>query len=436
MIFLSSNKLWLKKDSEYLMRSSAIRPEPVLVDGKGCWVTDVEGRSYLDFTSGQMCASLGHCHPAIVEAIKRQTEKLIHTNSFFTNVAMVELAEKLSKITPQGLIKSYFLNTGSESNEVALKIAKIYTGRWEFISLHQGFLGLTQGCLSLTNIGRYRKSLGPLQPGCLSIPAPYCYRCSFKQVYPDCDILCADYSHEVISRESSGAVAAWISEPILSAGGLIIPPDQYFKRVKDICREYNLLLILDEAQTGFGRTGRMFACEHYGIIPDIMTVSKTLGGGIPISAAITTNGIAEDVMSKGFFHITSHTGDPLVCAAAAAGIDVVVEDQLPRKAQIEGEYLMRRLQDLKDECKLIGDVRGKGLMIGVELVEDKITKKPAYEKCEKVISYALEHGLIIGLIMHPGVASTIRILPPLTIKREEIDKAIDILKKTIREAER
>jgi len=429
---MDTNEDWLRLDREFVIQSGGVRPTPVLVEGSGCKVRDVEGNEFLDFTSGQMCAALGHSHPKIVQAIREQSGRLMHTNSFFTTVPAIELARELAKIMPRGLRKSIILNTGAESVEVAYRIAKLHTGKWEIAALTKSFHGSTAGAVSTTfTFGR--KGFGPTMPGVFAFPTPYCYRCPAGLEYPDCDFGCLRFGEEMIRASTTGSLAAFIAEPILSAGGVIVPPEDYFVQVKKLCDELGMLLILDEAQTGYGRLGKMFGCETFNVVPEIMATSKSLGAGAPVAATTTTDAIARDIEAKGFLHITSHLSDPLPSAVALASVRAVQEEHLPERAAKMGEYLSKSLIELSEDFKLVGEVRGKGLLIGVELVRDRRTKEPADDEGARLVDLCMDKGLIIGIVRGKGMSSVLRIAPPLVVTSEEIDKAVEIIWSSLKE---
>ncbi|MFQ5710377.1 MAG: aspartate aminotransferase family protein [Candidatus Geothermarchaeales archaeon] len=420
------NEQWLDRGKRVLIEAQKHR-FPFLTEGSGSRVRDAEGNEYLDFESGQVCAALGHCHPKLVEAIGEQSGRLIHTGTSFLSVPVVELAERIAEVTPGDLKRSYFVNTGSESNEVAMKLVRRYTGKHEFASFLLGYHGFSQGSLSLTGLAWVRRGHGPFMPGVVHVPPPYCYRCFLGLEYPDCAFRCVDLIEQYLRHGSTMDIAGFFAEPILTVGGVITPPSGYFRELKTLCDEYEIPLIFDEAITGFGRTGKMFACEHYGVTPDVVTVSKALGGGLPIAAVITNEEVAEKAVENGFWHYSSHANDPLVCAAALATVNVILEEKLVENAARMGEYLTEGLMDLSKRYTTIGNVGGKGLLIGIELVKDRETREPALEKQELFVGKALENGLIVG-----GSRNIIRLVPPLNVAREDVDKALDILDATFK----
>jgi len=343
---------------------------------------------------------------------------------------VADLAEKLAEITPPRLQKTFFGNSGAEAVECAIKLARKFTKKYELIALMCSFHGRTLGTLSVTGQARRRKyDMGPYLPGVAFAYPPYCYRCSFGKTYPDCDVLCARSIRDVIDYCTSKGVAAFIAEPILGEGGIIPPPPEYFKIVKETLDEYGILFIADEVQTGFSRTGKLFAVEHYGVEPDIMTLAKGIADGFPISACIAREDIG-NAFEPGD-HLSTFGGNPVSSAAALANINVMLRDKLPDQVAEKGEYIMKRLDEMKEQYPIIGDVRGKGLMIGIELVKDQKKKTPAVEEVRKIRDLCREKGLLVG---SGGVKGCVlRIQPPLVIEKEQIDKALNILEESIKE---
>ncbi|HVA35987.1 MAG TPA: aspartate aminotransferase family protein [Candidatus Dormibacteraeota bacterium] len=414
---------------EYLFRYSRDFAPFVVERAQGSWLWTTDGRKVLDFTSGQICSTLGHNHPRIVEAIARSLESVIHLNSWMLSEPVLALARRFAEIFPAPLRRSLFLTTGGEANEAAFKIAKMHTERFEIAGLARAWHGMSSAALSV-NYAAGRHGVGPMMPGTLMLPAPHQYRCPIRHCSGSCDKTCLDVGFELLDQQSTGELAAVIAEPVLSAGGIIVPPPGYLAHLQEKCRERGALLIVDECQTGFGRLGTMFGFEGDGIVPDVVTVSKTLGGGIPIAAVVTTAAIERDCYDKGFLQITSHESDPLPAAAALAVIDVVVEEDLATRARLRGEYLMRRLSELQGRYEQIGDVRGRGLLVGMELVKDRETKEPAGELGHAVMEECLRCGLSMNIVRSGADtlgANCFRMAPPLSVSEEEIDTAVEIL---------
>jgi len=403
---------------------------PFVVErAQGSWVWTTDGRKILDFTSGQICSTLGHNHPRIVEAISRSLGTVIHLNSWMLSAPVLALAERLTSLLPAPLERVLLLSTGGEANEAAFKIAKMYTERFEIAGLARSWHGVTSAALSVNYAGG-RRGYGPLMPGALMLPAPMAYRCPIRHCRGTCDMTCLDAGFEQLDQASTGSLAAVIVEPVLSAGGIIVPPPGYLAHLQEKSRERGALLIVDECQTGFGRLGTMFGFQGDGIVPDIVTASKTLGGGVPISAVVTSAAIESDCYAKGFLHVTSHVSDPMPAAAANAVIDVVLEEDLATRARLRGEYLMARLRGLQERYEQIGDVRGRGLLVGLELVRDRETKEPADELAHAVMDECLRCGLSMNIVRSGSDtlgANCFRMAPPLSVSEEEIDTAVEII---------
>ena len=400
---------------------------PFLVTrASGAWVETADGRKVLDFTSGQICSTLGHNHPRIAEAVRETLDRVIHLNSWMLSEPVLALAERLTSLFPPPLDKVILLNTGSEANEVALKLAKMHTGRFEVAGLARSFHGLLGG-ISSVNFSMAHAGYGPLLPGALLLPAPYAYRCPVRHCDGACDYTCLEAGFELVDQQSVGSLCAVIAEPVLSAGGIIVPPDGYFRRLRELCDERGMLLVLDEAQTGFGRLGTMFGFERDAIVPDLVAVSKTLGGGVPLAATVTNAAVEEDCVGKGFLHVTSHVSDPLPAAAGLAVLEVIEEERLVARARERGEYLLQRLRELQTAHEQIGEVRGRGLLVGIELVEDRDSRRPADMLGAAVTAECLERGLSMNIVRAGTSANCFRMAPPLTIEEDEIDLAVEIL---------
>lgn len=406
---------------------------PFLVErAEGSWVWDRQGHRILDFTSGQICSTIGHNHPRIVEAIRSACDRVLHLNSWMLSEEVVRLAARLAELLPAPLEKVILLNTGSESNEIAIRMAKLASGRFETIGLDQSFHGLTAGVASVTYSVPHR-GYGPQLPGTFALPAPYSYRCPVKRRpdgragCPGCDLACLERGFELFDANSAGSLAATIAEPVLSAGGVIDPPPGYLRRVAELTRARGGLLIVDEAQTGFGRLGTMFGFEQDGIVPDILTISKTLGGGIPLAATVVSAEMEERIVERGFVHVTSHVSDPLPAAVGLAVLDVVIEERLPERAAAMGQRLRAGLLELADRHPVVGEVRGRGLLLGVELVTDRETRQPADDLGARATDECLARGLSMNIVRHVGANSVWRLAPPLTVSEDEIDLALSIM---------
>jgi 2,2-dialkylglycine decarboxylase (pyruvate) len=408
-------------------------PSFFIEHAEGAYITDDRGRQILDFTSGQMCATLGHSHPEVVAAIQRACERSIHLFSWLLAPEVVELCRELAGLLPPELQKVILLNTGSEANEAALRMAKLNTGGYEVVGLSASFHGLTGGAGAATySVGR--GGYGPAIPGSMAIPAPNAYRCPIRHCGGCCDMSCLEVGFEQVDAQTTGALAAAIAEPIISTGGMIVPPPGYFPRLKELCEARGMLLILDESQTAFGRVGANFCFEQDGVVPDFLTVSKTLGGGVPLAAAVTSAAIEEDCYEKGFVHVTSHVSDPLPAAVGLAVLEVLRRERLAERAVVLGERLEAGLRELHQRYEVIGDVRGRGLMWGVELVTDRHSRKPNAALGQRITARCLELGLSMNIVALPRLASVWRIAPPLTCTEAQIDEGLAILDQAIAES--
>ena len=403
--------------------------EPLIIErARGSFVHDADGRAILDFTSGQMSSLLGHGHPEIATVIAEHAANLDHLFSGMLSRPVVDLATKLAEVAPAGLERSLLLSTGAEANEAALKLAKLYTGKYEVVGFAQSWHGMTGAAASATYCAG-RKGYGPASVGSFAIPAPNPYRPRFGGAEDWQAEL--DYAFDLIDRQSSGNLAAFIAEPILSSGGLIDLPVGYLRALQAKCRERGMLLILDVAQTGVGRTGMMFACERDGVAPDILTLSKTLGAGIPLSAVMTTAEIEERCHERGFLFYTTHVSDPLPAAVGLKVLEIVERDGLVERARVAGARLETGLRALQREFDCIGDVRGRGLLLGVEIVRSQAGKEAAPELGAAITRACMAHGLSMNIVQLPLMGGVFRIAPPLTVSDEEIDLGLSLLKRAI-----
>lgn len=411
----------IQQYKDYLITGFMKSVVPIVIDhASGCTVTDVKGREYLDCFSGISVVNSGHCNPAVIAAAKAQLDKLVHCGSYIYHAQPVgDLAEKMARIAPSGLTKTFFGNGGAEAIEGALKLARLHTGKHEFISLHASFHGRSWGTLSITGNVARKKRGGPYASGVAFAPAPYVYRSQWRDDPEECGRQCAQSIEDVIRFATSGDVAAFIAEPVMGEGGIIVPPANYFAEVKKILDLHGILFIADEVQSGFGRTGRMFAIEHYGVTPDILVTAKGIADGFPLSAFTTRPEIA-DAFKPGD-HLSTFGGNPVSCAASLANIEFMEHENLPSKAAEIGDYAMAKLRDLKSQNSLIGDVRGLGLMIGVELVKDE-NFTPATIEADAIRQSLLQNGVLVGVGGIHG--NVIRFQPPLVITKQQIDFAL------------
>ncbi|PYX57075.1 MAG: aspartate aminotransferase family protein [Acidobacteria bacterium] len=410
----------IQKYRDYVITGFMKSVVPIVVDrASGAVITDINGREYLDCFAGISVVSAGHCNPQVIAAAKRQMEKLVHCSSYIYHVqAVADLAEKIAHIAPRGLTKTFFGNSGAEAIEGAMKLARLYTGKHEFIALHASFHGRSWGALSVTgNMGRKKRG-GPYAAGIAFAPAPYAYRSQWRDDPEECGRQCARAIDDVIRFATSGDVAAFIAEPVMGEGGIIVPPANYFKEVKKVLDKHGILFIADEVQSGFARTGKMFACEHYAVDPDILVTAKGIADGFPLSAFTTRPEIT--AAFKPGDHLSTFGGNPISCAAALANIEFMEKENLCARATETGKYAISKLRGLQKQNSIIGEVRGRGLMIGVELVKNE-QLTPATAEAEAIRESLLRRGVLVGV---GGVfGNVIRFQPPLIITRPQIDQA-------------
>ncbi len=414
----------LEKQRKYLWPSHLTyysQPLP-LSRGEGMRLYDVEGNQYLDFFGGILTVSVGHCHPKVTEALAQQAQTLVHTSTLYPNQNHVDLAEKLAEITPGRLQKSYILNSGTEANETAVMLAKAATGAQEVVALRHGYSGRSALAMTLTGQSAWRIG-GTHILGIKHAINPYCYRCPLKLSYPDCGIACAEDIEELIRTTTSGRVAAFLAEPIQGVGGFVTPPPEYFEVAVGIVRQYGGLFVCDEVQTGFGRTGKYwFGIQHWGVEPDIMTMAKGIANGSPIGATIAVPEVADKLEG---LTISTFGGNPVSCAAALATVQVMEEEASPTHVAAVGAHLRHGLEALQDKYPIIGDVRGMGLIQGVEVVRDRLTKEPATQQVVHLFEATRERGLLIG---KGGIyGNVLRIAPPLVAAKDDVDQALEIL---------
>lgn len=418
-----------------VLSPSYTRAEPIVAEeGWGCYVRDVDGNVFLDLSSGMFVLNYGYSHPKLIRAVKQQATKLTHfAGTDFYYESQVELAEKLVDLTPGNFAKRvYFGNSGAEAVEAAFKCARWHTRRPRMIAYTGAFHGRTFGAMSLSSVNIvHHRYFSPLVPGVTFMPYPYCYRCPFKQSYPGCDFACIDFIRESLEKVvPPEEVAAVIAEPIQGSSGYIIPPPEYYPMLKELCEEHDWLFIADEIQTGLGRTGKMFAMEHWGVVPDIVCVAKALAGGMaPIGATIAR---AEVMDWEQGAHASTFGGNLIACAAALAGLDILKKQKLVKRAAMLGALALKRLREMGERSNLVGEVRGKGLLLAVEMVKDKRTKERAIKERNAVVKAALDRGLIV----FRGGRSVIRIAPPMIISRGELELGLDILDDALREVGR
>ncbi len=418
----------LVEDDRYISKSYTRGYPLVVKQAKGVRLEDEDGNLFLDFTSGIAVCNTGHCHPEVVQAIKDQADKLIHmSGTDFYYRPQADLAEKLAHITPGPPDKRvFFCNSGAESIEAALKLARYHTKRQRIIAFLGAFHGRTMGALSLTaSKAVQEKGFAPLVPGVTHVPYGYCYRCPYNLTPDSCDTFCVKWIEEDLFKRviPPEEVAAIFVEPIQGEGGYIIPPVDFHRKLRALCDRYGILYVADEVQTGMGRTGKMFALEHFGIEPDIITLAKGIASGMPLGAMVSKSTVMNWIPGS---HASTFGGNPVSCAAALKTIELL-KGGLVENARVMGAYLKSRLETLQERFELIGDVRGLGLMVGVELVRDRERKTKAIEERSTIIQKCFERGL---LLLGCG-ENTIRMIPPLVVTRDEIDRALSIFEEVL-----
>jgi 4-aminobutyrate aminotransferase/(S)-3-amino-2-methylpropionate transaminase len=427
-----TNDTLQKRRSQVVAKGNASATSTYIAKGKGAILTDVEGNDYIDFAGGIAVMNVGHCHPKVVAAIQEQAKQLTHSCFMVSPYeTAVKLAEKLSDEVPGSSPKAVmFANSGAEAVENAVKIARYYTGKSGIIAFDNAFHGRTLMGMTLTSkVKPYKFGFGPYAPEVYRIPYAYCYRCEFNLTYPACEAACADCLRDMFVKQvPPEQTAAIIVEPVQGEGGFIAPPVDYFKKVKAICEENKVLFIADEIQTGIGRTGTMFALEQFGVEADITTVAKSLAAGMPLSAVVGKKEIMDAVHPSGIGG--TYGGNPVACAAALAVMNIVETEDLLSKSKALGEVLRNRLGQFKEQYEIVGDVRGMGPMVAMELVKDRQTKTPAADEVKALTRYCFEKGLIL---LSCGVyGNVIRFLMPLVISPEHLERGLDIVNDGLR----
>ncbi|MBI2903429.1 MAG: aspartate aminotransferase family protein [Candidatus Methylomirabilis oxyfera] len=412
------------------LQSIALYSGLAIAKGTGCTLIDEDGNRYLDFIAGIGVGSVGHTHPYYVEAMKAQIERV--TFGSFTTESRARFLELLASVTPGRLKRIQLYSGGAEAVEAAFRLAKSATGKFEFVGFWGAFHGKTGGVLGLMG-DDFKKQLGPFMPGLYSAPYANCYRCPLQLRYPDCGIACADFLRQVIRYQTQGQIAAIIVEPMQGTAGNVIPPSGFLSAVQSIAKEFDALLIADEMLTGFGRTGLMWGCDHEPIVPDVLTVGKGMGGGFPVSGVISTQAL---MASKPFGNpsgsSSSYGGNPLATTAGLATLDIILKERLVANAERVGAVMLKRLEAMQEKYRFIGDVRGRGLLIGIELVKDKRTKEPLPRPVtQKLFRACLQRGLLAMCYSY-----NIRINPPLTITEEEALEGLAILDEAFADLEK
>jgi len=402
--------------------------DPIALDhGQGCYVYDIDDNKYLDFFGGILTTSIGHNHPKLVKRVSEQLSKIIHTSTLYPHKNIVDYAEKLAAITPGRLEASFFTNSGSEANELAVLAARTYTNNFDIIALRHSYSGNTSLTKTLTAQSTWR--FDPTEVAGIKYTLNgYCYRCPFNLKPDTCDTACAQDMENVIRTTTSGKIAGVLFEPIQGVGGFITPPENFLKIISEIARHYGGIVISDEVQGGFGRTGKhWFSVEHWGVTPDMMTMAKGMANGLPLGNVITTDKVAKSTAESGLL-INTFGGNPVSAMAALATLEVLEKDADPNRSEKIGQLLMEGLLKIQEKYQLIGEVRGKGLMIGLELVKDRQTKEPDAESVSAFFEESKRQGLLVGKGGLYG--NVLRIAPPLTVTENEIEEALTKIDKS------
>jgi 2,2-dialkylglycine decarboxylase (pyruvate) len=422
---IKSLELW-RRYGQYLLIAMPYA-DGLIQEASGSVLKDLDGNETLDLAAGQFCSILGHSHPRFIEKIVAQMRQVVHTGSQFLSPVVLEAASKFAEVAPGKLKRCMIFSTGTEANECAISIAKICTKKNGVVGFNRGYYGLSLTTKSLTSIFGARAGDRPSVPESYRLLAPHCFHCPVSSRYPDCNFLCLESSLQA-SVPDLDNIAAVIIEPILSAGGMVVPPPGYLKALKEFTEHHGALLIVDEAQTGFGRTGKWFGVQHHEIDPDILVISKGAGGGFPVSGFITTDEIADKVENEGFGHLASHQFDPLSGAALSALIDILKEEGLVEKAAETGGYFRKRLEELKAKHSIVTDVRGQGLMLGMEIAGRGASSRSDAELTLAIVALCKQKGVHLTFTYFEPV---LRFIPPLTLKRQEVDFAVSVLDESL-----
>lgn len=410
--------------------SSQVRLFPVVFkSGKGVTLTDVDGNTYIDFSSGIYVTGLGHCHPKVTEAVQKAAGELMNAHDFTTPIKM-RLLEKMAEIAPgigaRKLTGMQFYDSGTTAVEAGLRVMRAATGKSEFISFHRDFHGKTMGAVALARID---PSQGLRAPGFFLVPRGYCYRCEFGLTHPGCNLRCVDYIRTVIREETAGRVAGIVLEPIQGWGGSVVPPDGWIQKIRALCDEYGIMLMADEVLTCMARTGKLFAMEHWNTVPDVTTLGKGFGNGFPVTAMMVAEERKEAI--EKISASTSYGGNPMACAAALASLEVIEEEHLCERAAHLGDILLKRMKEMEKRYAIIGEARGLGCLLGLELVKDKTTKEPFDEAGKLVYQKAFRKGLAWIPAGH-----ILRMSPPLIMDDDVALKGIDIIEESIAETQK
>ena len=428
-------------EQRYVLRSWSAQSKnshEEIVGGKGCWFWNREGKKYLDLSSQLVNTNIGHQHPKVIGAIKEQAEKMCYVAPFYASEPRARLAEKIAHYTPGDLNKVFFTLGGADANDNAIKIARLYSGRFKILARYRSYHGATYGAVTLSGEPR-RLPVEPGIPGVVHLFEPYCYRCSFGKSYPGCGLECAEHVREVMLYEDPASIAAFFVEPVTGTNGVFVPPPEYLPRIREICDEFGVLLVADEVMTGWGRTGKWFAVDHWGIVPDIMTMAKGLTQGyIPLGAVVVNEKIARHFDDRVFWCGLTYSGNPLACATGLATLSVYEEEGLIDHAARMGSLLAKRLEELKDKHPSVGDTRSIGLFSAIELVKDRQTRMPLapWNGPDPGII-----GQIGSFLASRGVYTYLRwnymfIAPPLSINEEELNFGLGIIDESLTLADR
>ena len=424
------------KSAEYLAMSAEFEKgctsgqSPIIWESaEGCVVRDVDGNEYIDWTSGVLVTNVGHCHPKHVKAIQEQVAKLMCPYDYRTPIRS-QCAKRLVESMPasaKNLDTTFLLTTGAEATEAAMRVAKRHTGRHEMISFWGGFHGRTWGAMSMAGKQGTKKQWGPLMPGCLNSPYAYCYRCPFGKTIDNCGMMCLDWLDHTVATASTGDVAGLILEPYQGGAGFIFPPDGWLTAVQKWCRENDVLFIVDEVQASFGRTGKMYCIEHEGLTPNMLCLGKGIGSGIPTAATMF-----ESHMLEGVGEMSSTSGgNPISCASTLAVMDIIEEEKLLENCAKVGQYMLGRLKGMVEKYEVCGDARGKGLVMGLEIVKDKQSKEPAGDLCKEIGDKLVANGVVCGRVGWWG--QVIRIAPPLVVTMERAEESLEALERVLGE---
>ena len=394
----------------------------VIARSEGSYFIDIEGNRVLDLASGQFCTILGHNHPVFVERLTAELKNNLHTGSQYVTESVLRAAKRVAEISPKGLSRVIFLSTGSEANEFALRVAKAFTNRNGVVGFDRGYFGISLALRSLSAISEGKIDSSPKTPESHHLIAPNCDRCPIRLRYPECEMSCLDLSIRMLGDRADN-VAAVIVEPIISAGGMIYPTPEYFAKLKAFTQDIGALLIVDEAQTGFGRCGQWFDCQNLGLEPDILVFSKTSGNGLPAAGVVISERINQRLVDIGFHHLSSHQNDPLTACAVSAVIEVISSEGLLELCRKNGEYFLARLRELAARHRHVGRVRGRGLMLAFELLKDRESGEPYAEMLTPFVLACKAKGVHVTYTYFEGA---IRIIPAATISRSEIDFAIEV----------